>query len=69
MFKIGDLVTIKPEFRNPGETNKIYTVMDVNEVTKRCWIALAESNLPLNPQELVAFYMIDHHRGDNDAKD
>lgn len=59
MFKIGDLVNIKPECRNPGETNQVYRVVNVNDATKRCYIELAESNLPLNPQELVTFDMIE----------
>ena len=59
MFKVGDIVRIKEEFRNPGETDLRYRVVDVNPVTERCYIELKDCNLPLSPQELVAFAMIE----------
>lgn len=59
MFETGDLVTIKPEFLEKKETEGlIYKVVDVNIVTKRCYIEIADCNLPLSPQELVSFDMI-----------
>ena len=59
MFEIGDLVTIKPEFLDKKESAKlIYRVVNVNTVTKRCYIEIADCNLPLSPQELVSFDMI-----------
>lgn len=59
MFEIGDLVTIKPEFLDKEESAElVYRVVDVNTITKRCYIEIADSNLPLNPQELVSFDMI-----------
>lgn len=59
MFETGDLVTIKPEFLEKKETEGlIYKVVDVNTVTKRCYIEIADCNLPLSPQELVSFDMI-----------
>ena len=59
MFEIGDLVTIKPEFLDKKEsTELVYRVVDVNTITKRCYIEIADCNLPLSPQELVSFDMI-----------
>lgn len=59
MFEIGDLVTIKPEYLDSKESaDLVYKVVDVNTITKRCYIEIAESDLPLNPQELVGFDMI-----------
>lgn len=58
MFKKGDLVTIKEAFRNPGETDRLYRIVDVNDATKRCYVELAVCDLPISPQELVSFEMI-----------
>lgn len=59
MFETGDLVTIKPEFLDKKESAElVYRVVDVNTITKRCYIEIANSDLPLNPQELVSFDMI-----------
>lgn len=62
MFCNDDLVKIKEQFRNPDETDLVYRVVNVNEATNRCYIELAESNLPLNPQELVSFEMLHLHK-------
>ena len=62
MFRNDDLVKIKEAFQNPGETDLVYRVVNVNEATNRCYIELAESNLPLNPQELVSFDMLMLHK-------
>ena len=60
MFKIGDMVKIKPEYLDSKETKDlIYRIVDINKVTKRCYIEIADSTLPLNPQELVGFDMIE----------
>lgn len=59
MFNNGDLVRIKPEWTNPKETNKVYRIVDINDITKRCYIELADCNLPLSPQELVGLDMIE----------
>lgn len=60
MFKIGDKVKIKEEFLDSKEDgNKLYNIVDVNDITRRCYIELADSKLPLNPQELVGFEMIE----------
>lgn len=61
MFINGDLVRIREEFRAPNETNRVYRVTNVNEATKRCYIELAACTLPLSPQELVSFDMIEHY--------
>lgn len=58
MFKNNDLVKIKEEFHNSGETNQLYRVVNVNEATKRCYIEMADCQLPLSPQELVSFDML-----------
>ena len=60
MFKIGDTVVIKDEYLESNETKGlVFKVVDVNEITKRCYIEIADSDLPLNPQELVGFDMIE----------
>lgn len=60
MFKIGDRVVIKDEYLESKETKGlVFEVVDVNEITKRCYIEIADSDLPLNPQELVGFDMIE----------
>lgn len=60
MFKIGDRVVIKDEYLESKETKGlVFKVVDVNEITKRCYIEIADSDLPLNPQELVGFDMIE----------
>ena len=58
-FETGDYVRIKPEFRNPCEGDELYVVTSINGNTRRCYIALAHSNLPLNPQELVSVDVIE----------
>lgn len=59
MFNVGDIVKIKKDFQNPGETDRRYRVVNVNAVTERCYIELEECDLPLSPQELVSFAMIE----------
>ena len=60
MFKPGDRVVIKDEYLESKETKGlVFRVVDVNENTKRCYIEIADSDLPLNPQELVGFDMIE----------
>lgn len=59
MFAIGDLVRIKAEWRNPNETDSTFKVVNVNDYTERCYIELLDSGLPLPPQELVSFEMIE----------
>lgn len=58
LFKNNDLVKIKDEFHNSGETVQLYRVVNVNEATRRCYIELADCQLPLSPQELVSFDML-----------
>lgn len=60
MFDIGDLVVIKDEYLDSSESKGIvFKIVDVNNITKRCYIEIADSDLPLNPQELVGFEMIE----------
>ena len=60
MYKLGDIVKIKPEWLNmPSERNNRYIVTNVNEVTKRCHIQCVTSDLALIPTELVGFDMIE----------
>ena len=58
MFRNGDLIRIKDKYKNPGEKDWLYRVVNVNEVTRHCNIVPAETSLPLPPQELVSFDMI-----------
>lgn len=60
MFELGNKVIIKKEWLGSNEeSGRIYEVVDVNEVTKRCIIRPVESNLVLVPTELVGFEMIE----------
>ena len=58
MFRNGDIVRIKESYRNANENDLLYRIVNVNEATGRCYIELAENKLPLSPQELVSFDMI-----------
>lgn len=58
-FVIGDIVTIKPEWMDAGEsTGAEFIVIDVNYETKRCYIQPVKSALAIAPQSLVSFEMI-----------
>ena len=58
-FVIGDVVTIKPEWLNAGESaDTEYMVVDVNYETKRCYIEPVKCDLPLKPQNLASFEML-----------
>ena len=58
-FVIGDVVEIKPEWIDSGESaGTEYIVVDVNYETKRCYIQPVKSDLPIAPQSLVSFEMI-----------
>lgn len=58
-FVIGDVVAIKSEWIDAGESaDTEYVVIDVNYETKRCYIQPVKSNLPIAPQSLVSFDMI-----------
>lgn len=58
IFKAGDLVRIRPEWRDGKEKDILYRIADVNESTGRCYIEPEFSDLPIPPQELVSFEMI-----------
>lgn len=58
IFKVGDLIRIRCEWRGGNETDILYRVVSVNEATERCYIEPEFSSLPLKPQELVGFEMI-----------
>ena len=58
IFKVGDLVRIKSEYRDIDERDILYRVVDVNNATNRCYIEPEFSELPIPPQELVDFEMI-----------
>lgn len=59
-FNIGDLVRIKKEWLDSEqEADKVFTVVNVNEVTHRCIIEWQNSGMALAPTELVGFDMIE----------
>lgn len=49
---------IKSEYRDVGEKDILYRIVDVNEATNRCYIEPEFSELSISPQELVDFEMI-----------
>lgn len=58
-FVIGDIVTIKPEWLDSGESaDAEFMVVEVNYETKRCYIEPVECDLQLKPQNLVSFEML-----------
>lgn len=58
-FVIGDIVAIKPEWLDSGESaDTEFIVVDVNYETKRCYIEPVKCDLPLKPQNLVSFEML-----------
>ena len=60
MFKIGDTVRIRPEWRDhPEKPGFSYVVVNVNEITKRCIIQAEGTGMSIAPQETVAFDMIE----------
>jgi hypothetical protein len=60
MFKIGDQVHIKPEWcDHPKEEAYIFTVVNVNEVTERCYIEIVLEGMSLPVNTLVSFDMIE----------
>lgn len=63
-FKVGDIVKYNPKWCTPGEEKYIHIVREIrlNPVTNeetRCLIETLNTNLFLNPQEVVDFEMID----------
>ncbi len=60
MYKNGDIVRIRPEWRDhPEKPGFLYVVIDVNEVTNRCIIQALGTGMSLPPQEVVTFEMIE----------
>lgn len=59
MFKLGDKVKIKPEWRGKNEPEYIYTVTNVNDKTKRCYITTTLPGWSLPVSNLVSFEMIE----------
>ena len=61
MFNVGDLVKIKPNFLDEGEKNTdfFYRITSVNDQRKRCYISAINCDLPIVPEELVGFNMIE----------
>lgn len=58
-FVTGDIVTIKPEWLDVGESaDTEFIVVDVNYETKRCYIEPVKCDLPIKPQNLVSFEML-----------
>lgn len=70
MFSVGDKVRIKPEWcDHPEGAEKEYTVVNVNDVTKRCYIEAEVPGFSFPLQSLVAFYMIEHVKKGLDKTD
>ena len=58
--KLGEVVFIRDEWLNDGESRDTrYVIVNVNEVSRRCYIECIDSNMILKPQSLVAFSMIE----------
>lgn len=60
MFKVGDKVRIKPEWcKTPEDAERVHTVTNVNDITKRCYITMMLPGFVIPTSNLVAFYMIE----------
>lgn len=58
--KVGEIVYIKEEWLADYEPrDDRYVIVNVNEVSRRCYIECIDSKMALKPQNLVAFSMID----------
>lgn len=61
MFKVGDKVRIKPEWcNNENESKREYTVINVNDYTKRCIIETLLPGFSFYTNGVVAFDMIEN---------
>ena len=60
MFKVGDKVRIKPEWcGNENDKKREYTVDNVNDITKRCYISTLLPGFSFRTSSIVAFCMIE----------
>mgnify|MGYP006936006129 CR=1 FL=1 len=57
--KVGEFVRIRKEWRADYEPDDLYKIVNVNEVSRRCYIENQDSKMFFNPQSLVAFSMIE----------
>ena len=58
--KVGEIVYIKDEWLADYEPrDDRYVITNVNEESRRCYIACLDSKMILKPQNLVAFSMIE----------
>lgn len=55
----GDIVSLREEFCEPGESKNLYTVTDINENTGRCLIISLNSRMPIASSESVGLEMIE----------
>ena len=68
MFQRGDVVRIRPEWRDRPEEREItYMVADVNEVTKLCIILALDTGMSIAPSEVVSFEMIEKKEEGNES--
>jgi hypothetical protein len=59
MFKVGDIVQIKPEYRDTGEDACDYAIVEPANAMDRVQIAPLNWPWPIVPVELVAVYMVE----------
>jgi hypothetical protein len=59
MFKIGEKVVIRPEFRGPHEGPSVHEVVAEENVMGRVQIAPVEWAWKIRPIELVAAHMLE----------
>ena len=58
-FKNGDIVRLRPEWCTPNERKHLYSVVNVNDYTRRCKIQCLTCDMVIKPVELVGFEMIE----------
>lgn len=59
MFKKGDIVRIRDEWRAPNETDRPYVIIGVISDRKQCYITAQHCDMVIHPQQLVSFDMIE----------
>lgn len=64
LFRIGDIVMLRPEFATAGEEKYVFVIRNLNELSERGNIMCLNSTLTLCPCELVGLEMVEP-TGDN----
>jgi hypothetical protein len=67
VIRRGDIVTFKPQWRDPGDEDCTFVAVD-DEANGRVTVVHADSRLTIKPTQIVATYMVDRGRS-GEARD